>query len=221
MSMPAFSMQSPTALKKYQDDGAKNPRTTDTPPPTPWAPGRSRSTRGSAGSRSPSRPTPTTGARSPHRPGRHRGHRRPQGPCRRAGQRRDRRLRPGRARGHQAAEDQGFQIENRDPFNVLYLGMNQKVKPLDDPLVRQAIAYALNKDEIVKRLDARGHRDRDRVRAADRERLHRGRHRSTTTTPRRPTSCSSRPARRERRSSSTTRPASAGPTCRSPRTRST
>ena len=29
MSMPAFSMQSPTALEKYQDDGGDNPRTTE------------------------------------------------------------------------------------------------------------------------------------------------------------------------------------------------
>src|SRR5690349_1687977 len=29
LSLPALAMQSPTALKKYQDDGADNPRTTD------------------------------------------------------------------------------------------------------------------------------------------------------------------------------------------------
>ena len=45
--------------------------------------------------------------------------------------------------------DQGFQIDNRPPFNVLYLGFNQKVKPLDDINVRKAIAHAINLDEVI------------------------------------------------------------------------
>ncbi len=46
-------------------------------------------------------------------------------------------------------ESAGMQIENRPPFNVLYLGFNQKVKPLDDINVRKAIAHAINLDEVV------------------------------------------------------------------------
>ena len=33
----------------------------------------------------------------------------------------------------QPLEEAGFKIVNREPFNVLYLGMNQKQKPLDKP----------------------------------------------------------------------------------------
>ncbi|MGA8115088.1 MAG: ABC transporter substrate-binding protein [Actinocatenispora sp.] len=45
----------------------------------------------------------------------------------------------------------GFQVKLRDPFNVLYLGINQKGNPkLKDIRVRKAIAYALNREELVK-----------------------------------------------------------------------
>ena len=44
----------------------------------------------------------------------------------------------------------GFQIMNRPPFNILYLGINQKNKDLADPKVRQAIAYAIDKDALIK-----------------------------------------------------------------------
>ncbi len=50
---------------------------------------------------------------------------------------------------HQTLEDAGMQILNRPAFNVLYLGMNQKRKPLDDLRVRQAIAHALDKEKII------------------------------------------------------------------------
>lgn len=43
----------------------------------------------------------------------------------------------------------GFQIANRPVFNILYLGMNQKNKDLADPKVRQAIAYAIDKDALI------------------------------------------------------------------------
>jgi len=49
-----------------------------------------------------------------------------------------------------ALKDAGFQIVNRDPFNVLYLGMNQANPDLADFRVRQAIAYAINKDALVE-----------------------------------------------------------------------
>jgi peptide/nickel transport system substrate-binding protein len=46
-------------------------------------------------------------------------------------------------------EQDGFQIENRDPFNVLYLAFNQAVPALKDIKVRQAIAHAIDKDAVV------------------------------------------------------------------------
>lgn len=50
----------------------------------------------------------------------------------------------------QPLEDDGFQIEKRPAFNILYLGMNQKNKDLKDIKVRQAISYAIDKEAIVK-----------------------------------------------------------------------
>ncbi|MEJ5915607.1 ABC transporter substrate-binding protein [Pseudokineococcus sp. 1T1Z-3] len=48
-----------------------------------------------------------------------------------------------------ALEAAGFQIEDRDPFNLLYLGINQAVPELADPLVREAIAHAIDKDAVI------------------------------------------------------------------------
>ena len=45
--------------------------------------------------------------------------------------------------------DGQFQLLNRPAFNVGYVGFTQTVKPLDDPAVRQAIAYALDRQEVV------------------------------------------------------------------------
>jgi peptide/nickel transport system substrate-binding protein len=39
---------------------------------------------------------------------------------------------------------------NRPAFNVGYVGINQKFKPFDNPLVRQALAYALDRASVVK-----------------------------------------------------------------------
>ena len=50
----------------------------------------------------------------------------------------------------------GFQILNRPAFNILYLGMNQKVKALSDIRVRQAIAYAIDKDALIKQVMPEG-----------------------------------------------------------------
>ena len=46
-------------------------------------------------------------------------------------------------------EEDGFQIENRDPYNILYLAFNQAVPALKDIKVRQAIAHAIDKDAVV------------------------------------------------------------------------
>lgn len=49
----------------------------------------------------------------------------------------------------QALEDDGYQILKRPAFNVAYLGFNQKIKPLDNPKVRQAIAHAINRQNVI------------------------------------------------------------------------
>jgi len=46
-------------------------------------------------------------------------------------------------------ENEGVQILNRPAFNILYLGMNQQQEPLDQLEVRQAIAHAINKEAVV------------------------------------------------------------------------
>lgn len=48
-----------------------------------------------------------------------------------------------------ALADEGYEIVNRDPFNILYLGMNQANPDLADLRVRQAIAHAINKEALV------------------------------------------------------------------------
>ncbi|MCP2266780.1 ABC transporter substrate-binding protein [Promicromonospora thailandica] len=49
-----------------------------------------------------------------------------------------------------ALKEAGYTILDRDAFNILYLGMNQAAKPLDDVRVRQAIAHAIDKDALVQ-----------------------------------------------------------------------
>ncbi len=48
-----------------------------------------------------------------------------------------------------ALEDGGYNILLRPAFNVGYLGFNQAKPPLDNPKIRQAIAYALNREALV------------------------------------------------------------------------
>jgi peptide/nickel transport system substrate-binding protein len=43
-----------------------------------------------------------------------------------------------------------YNVMQRPAFNVGYVGFNQKVKPFDNPKIRQAIAYALNREALVK-----------------------------------------------------------------------
>jgi peptide/nickel transport system substrate-binding protein len=60
---------------------------------------------------------------------------------------------------YQSLEDDGFQVLVRDPFNILYLGINGGNVPnsganpaLKDPKVRQAIAHAIDRETIVDSL---------------------------------------------------------------------
>ncbi|MFJ4037318.1 ABC transporter substrate-binding protein [Microbacterium sp. NPDC090007] len=48
-----------------------------------------------------------------------------------------------------ALESAGYMLSNRDPFNILYLGMNQADPALADERVRQAIAQAIDKQQLV------------------------------------------------------------------------
>ncbi|MDN5717044.1 MAG: ABC transporter substrate-binding protein [Janibacter sp.] len=48
-------------------------------------------------------------------------------------------------------EESGNQVEVRDPFNILYLGLQPEANAkLKDVRVRQAINYAINRDQLVK-----------------------------------------------------------------------
>ncbi|WP_347755998.1 ABC transporter substrate-binding protein [Agrococcus sp. ProA11] len=48
-----------------------------------------------------------------------------------------------------ALEEAGFNVMQRDPFTILYLAFNQQVEELQDPLVREAIAHAIDRDALV------------------------------------------------------------------------
>jgi peptide/nickel transport system substrate-binding protein len=45
--------------------------------------------------------------------------------------------------------DESLQLLNRPAFNVAYVGINQAIAPMDKLEVRQAIAHALNREEVV------------------------------------------------------------------------
>jgi peptide/nickel transport system substrate-binding protein len=46
-------------------------------------------------------------------------------------------------------ENSDLQILDRPPFNVAYVGFNMSMPPLDDPKVRQALAYGLDRQGVV------------------------------------------------------------------------
>ncbi|MFG6402774.1 MULTISPECIES: ABC transporter substrate-binding protein [unclassified Microbacterium] len=48
-----------------------------------------------------------------------------------------------------ALEDAGFTLTNRDPFNILYLAFNQAAPGLGDIRVRQALTQAIDKEQLV------------------------------------------------------------------------
>ena len=47
-------------------------------------------------------------------------------------------------------KDSKLKVLDRPAFNVAYVTINQAVKPFDNPLVRQAVAYGLDREGVVK-----------------------------------------------------------------------
>lgn len=46
-------------------------------------------------------------------------------------------------------DEKGFNVMARDPFTILYLGFNQEIEELADIKVRQAFAHAIDKDALI------------------------------------------------------------------------
>ena len=150
LSLPAFSMQSPAAHEEFQDDSASDPRTTEYSTANPTGTGPFQFDSWERGDRitltrfddywgEPAKIDEAVVVAIPDAKARATA------------------LQNGEIDGFDLVgpadlkplEDEGFQIVNREPFNVLYLAFNQAQKPLDDLKVRQAIAHAINKDEVV------------------------------------------------------------------------
>ncbi len=150
LSLPAFSMQSPSAHEEYQDDSASDPRTTEYSTAHPTGTGPFQFDSWERGDRitltrfddywgEPAKIEEAVVVAIPDAKARATA------------------LQNGEIDGFDLVgpadlkplEEAGFQIVNREPFNVLYLAFNQAQKPLDDIKVRQAIAHAINKDEVV------------------------------------------------------------------------
>ncbi len=150
LSLPAFSMQSPTALEEHQDDAADNPTTTEYSTAHPTGTGPFVLDSWQRGDRITLAPNedywgeqakidelvfvaiPDARARATALENEEIDGFDLVGPADIA-----------------PLQEAGFQIINREPFNLLYLGMNQAVKPLDDIRVRQAIAHAIDKEAVI------------------------------------------------------------------------
>ena len=52
----------------------------------------------------------------------------------------------------QALADDGFTMVSRKPFTILYLAFNQAIPELQDIKVRQALSYAVDKDALIKQV---------------------------------------------------------------------
>ena len=89
--------------------------------------------------------------------------------------------------------DDSLQILDRPAFNVGYVTINQAQAPMNDPLVRQAVAHGLDRASVVDELLRRPRRGRAPVHAAARRGLRGQRHASSSTTPPARGSSSSRP----------------------------
>ncbi|MFC7014462.1 ABC transporter substrate-binding protein [Streptomyces viridiviolaceus] len=150
LTMPQFAMQSPKALKKYQDDGASNPNTTaySTAHPVGTGPFTLESwDRGKEVVME--RNDDYWGAKA--KVDRLVFVSKPDSKERVAA------LRNGEVNGADSVsptdvgtlDREGFRVETRRPFTLAFLGFNQKRKPLDDPRVRQAIAHAIDRKAVI------------------------------------------------------------------------
>jgi ABC-type transport system substrate-binding protein len=54
------------------------------------------------------------------------------------------------------AADTNLKLYPRNGFNIFYIGMNNQLAPFDNPLVRQAISYAIDRQRIVDQYYAAG-----------------------------------------------------------------
>jgi peptide/nickel transport system substrate-binding protein len=155
MTLPSFSMQSPTALKKYDADNTSgsatdprfSPYATDHPTGTgpfkfaKWDRGQQVTLTRNDDYWGDKAQVQTVIIRTISDP-----------------KARTQELQAGNIDGYdlvgpadvQPLKDKGFQIQNRPAFNILYLGINQKNKALQDVRVRQAINYAINKAALLK-----------------------------------------------------------------------
>jgi peptide/nickel transport system substrate-binding protein len=53
---------------------------------------------------------------------------------------------------------QGFTVLKRDSVNVAYVGFNQRIPPMDNPAIRQAVTHALNPEKVIASLYPAGTR---------------------------------------------------------------
>ncbi|MFI8634121.1 ABC transporter substrate-binding protein [Microbacterium sp. NPDC077663] len=51
-----------------------------------------------------------------------------------------------------ALEEDGYTMVSRPPFTILYLAFNQAVPELQDPKVREALSYAVDKDALISQV---------------------------------------------------------------------
>lgn len=51
-----------------------------------------------------------------------------------------------------ALDEDGFTMVSRPPFTILYLAFNQAVPELQDPKVREALSYAVDKDALISQV---------------------------------------------------------------------
>ena len=117
---------------------------------TLWAPARTNSSRGQSEASSPSSATRSTGAR--------RRSSRGSSSCRSVTEALgSRRMQSGEVQAFDDVDPTQFgqitgkyKLYKRPPFTVGYIGINQSIPPMNNLLVRQALAYAINKGQVVK-----------------------------------------------------------------------
>jgi peptide/nickel transport system substrate-binding protein len=51
-----------------------------------------------------------------------------------------------------ALEEDGYEMVSRPPFTILYLAFNQAIPELQDPQVREALSYAIDKDALISQV---------------------------------------------------------------------